>query len=198
MTHLYVRNIICFPKEPPTSLENEKGDRIMFDINSVNALSQGQNQFWLLVMDDYKHYCWNFFLPYKDDFLQVMLQWLRQATSRYKIKVKCFRCDNADENKSFQSMLKKKWKHYIKFEYTAPNTPQQNGNIERKFVTFYGKIRSILNAAGFPVFLGSRLWSYAAKCVIQLENTIVDSSTMTASEKFADLIHNGLKFMYFW
>jgi hypothetical protein len=48
----------------------------------------------------------------------------------------------------------------------------------------YGKIRSVLNAAGFPAFLRSRLWSYAAKCVTQLENTIVDSSTMTASEKF--------------
>jgi transposase InsO family protein len=78
----------------------------------------------------------------------------------------------------------KKWKHYIKFEYTAPNTPQQNGKIERKFATLYGKIRSVLNAAGFPAFLHSRFWSYAAKCVTQLENTIVDSSTMTASEKF--------------
>jgi hypothetical protein len=42
-----------------------------------------------------------------------MLQWLRQVTSQYKIKVKCFWCHNAAENKSFQSLLKKKWKHYI-------------------------------------------------------------------------------------
>jgi hypothetical protein len=77
--------------------------------------------------------------------------------------------------------LKKKWKQYIKFEYTVPNTPQQNGT---NFVTLYGKIQSIRNAAGFPAFLRSRLWSYAAKCVTQLDNTIVDSSTMTASEKF--------------
>ena len=120
-----------------------------------------------------------FFLPHKDDLPQVMLQWLKQITSQ----VKCFRCDNAGENKSFQSLLKKKWKYYIKFEYTAPNTPQQNGKIERKFATLYGRIRFVLNAAGSPAFLRSRLWSYAAKCVTQLENTIVDSSTMTASEK---------------
>jgi hypothetical protein len=81
-------------------------------------------------------------------------------------------------------LLKKKWKHYIKFEYTTPDAPQQNGKFERKFATLYGKIQSVLNAAGFPAFLRSRLWSYAAKCVSQLENTIVDSSTMTASEKF--------------
>jgi hypothetical protein len=113
-----------------------------------------------------------------------LLQWLRQVTSQYKIKIKCFRCENACENKSFQSLLKKKWKHYIKFKYTAPNTPQQNGKIEHKFATLYEKIRSVLNAAGFQAILRSRLWSYAAKCVAQLENTIVNSSTMTASEKF--------------
>jgi hypothetical protein len=37
-----------FPKNkvPPTFLAKEKGDRIMFDVSSVNALSQGGNQFW--------------------------------------------------------------------------------------------------------------------------------------------------------
>ena len=49
-----------FPKEPPTFMAKEKGDRVMFDIGSVNALSQGGNQFWLLVTDDYTNYCWSF------------------------------------------------------------------------------------------------------------------------------------------
>jgi hypothetical protein len=62
--------------------------------------------------------------------------------------------------------------------------------MERKFATLYGKIRSVLNAAGFPTFLCSRLWSYAAKCVTQLENTIIDSSTMTASEKIKVKLDN--------
>jgi transposase InsO family protein len=81
------------------------------------------------------------------------LQWLRQVISKYKIKIECFRCDNAGENKSFQSLLKKKWKHYIKFEYTAPNTPQQNGKIERKFATLYGKIRSLMQLAFQPFYV---------------------------------------------
>jgi hypothetical protein len=56
--------------------------------------------------------------------------------------------------------------------------------LNTKFATLYRKIRSILNATGFPAFQRSRLWPYAAKCITPLENTIVDSSTMTASEKF--------------
>jgi hypothetical protein len=102
-----------FPKEPPMFLSKAKGDRIIFYISSVNAFSQGVNQFWLLITYDYTNYCWSFFLPHKYDLLQVMLQWLRQVTSQYKIKVKCFRCDIDGENKGFHSLLKKKWNNIL-------------------------------------------------------------------------------------
>jgi hypothetical protein len=55
------------PKEPPSFMAKDKGDRIMFDIRSVHVLSQGQNPFHLVIMDDYINYCWSFFLPQKDD-----------------------------------------------------------------------------------------------------------------------------------
>ena len=59
----------------------------MFDISSVNALSQGGNQFWLLIIDDYTNYCWSFFLPHEDDLPQVMLQWLKQVTPNIRLKL---------------------------------------------------------------------------------------------------------------
>jgi hypothetical protein len=45
--------IKIFPKEHQSFLAKEKGDRILFAISSVNALSQAGNKFWLLIMDDY-------------------------------------------------------------------------------------------------------------------------------------------------
>jgi hypothetical protein len=41
-----------FLKEPPSFTAKDKGDRIKFDISSVNTLSQRGNKFWLLIMDD--------------------------------------------------------------------------------------------------------------------------------------------------
>ena len=35
----------------------------------------------------------------------------------------------------------------LQFEYTARGTPQRNGRIERKFATFYGRIRACYTAA---------------------------------------------------
>ena len=37
----------------------------------------------------------------------------------------------------------------IKFEYTAPGTPQQNRVVERAFVTLIGRGRAMMNHAGF-------------------------------------------------
>jgi hypothetical protein len=69
-----------FQKKLSKFLAKYKGGRIMFDISSVNALSQGGNQFWLLVMDDHTNYCWSFFFPHKDDLPQLMLQWLAKTS----------------------------------------------------------------------------------------------------------------------
>ena len=44
-----------------------------------------------------------------------------------------------------------------KFEYTAVGTPQQNGRIERKFATLYGRVRSMMIDAGIKEELRQRL-----------------------------------------
>ena len=42
--------------------------------------------------------------------------------------------------------------HGIHFEYTMPSTPQQNGRVQRKFVTLFGRVHGILNDSGFDNF----------------------------------------------
>ena len=44
----------------------------------------------------------------------------------------------------------------IKFEFTAPNTPQQNGKAERKFATLKGRIRAMMNWGDFLRTLDKR------------------------------------------
>jgi hypothetical protein len=71
--------------------------------------------------------------------------------------------------------------HYeIQFEYTAPHTPQQNGRIERKSATLYGKIRALTTASQLPQNLRNDLWPHAAYLVTSLENTIVDQKGSTS------------------
>ena len=54
--------------------------------------------------------------------------------------------DNAGENKILAKSCDQN-EMGIKFEYTAPGTPQQNGVVEGAFVTLIGRGRAMMNHA---------------------------------------------------
>ena len=64
----------------------------------------------------------------------------------------------------------------IIFEYTAPGTPQQNGVVERAFVTVMGRARAMMNHAGFKMAKRQQLWCEAAQTATLLENILVQDS----------------------
>ena len=76
--------------------------------------------------------------------------------------MKIIRCDNAGENKVLERESDKN-ELGISFEYTAPGTPQQNGGVERTFVTVIGRARAMMNHAGFTTAKRQQLWCEAAQ-----------------------------------
>jgi hypothetical protein len=59
-----------------------------------------------------------------------------------------------------------------KFEYTAPDSPQQNRKIERKLATLYGRVRAMLNQAEFAAPLRGAIWAYCALHATRLDNIL--------------------------
>ena len=64
----------------------------------------------------------------------------------------------------------------IIFEYTAPGTPQQNGVVERAFVTVMGRARAMMNHAGFTMAKRQQLWCEAAQTATIRDNNLVQES----------------------
>jgi hypothetical protein len=114
-----------------------------------------------------------------DDLTVTMTAFVKIFPRTFDKNIVRFRCDNAGENKAFQAALKEDMPYEIQFEYTAPYTPQQNGRIERKFATLYGKIRALTTASQLRQKLRNDLWPHAALLVTSLENTIVDQKGST-------------------
>jgi transposase InsO family protein len=75
-----------------------------------------------------------------------MFDWLQLVKKEISLDVKCISSDNSGENKSFHQNVQRS-NDNIKFEFTAPGTPQKNGKVERAFATLYGKTRFMLNSA---------------------------------------------------
>ena len=90
------------------------------------------------------------------------------------------RCDNASGNKKLQEICEKEG-FGIQFEYTTPDTPQYNGQIERKFATLYARVRSILNSARVPKEMRSKLW---AEATTQENMYVSETKSMSSFNKF--------------
>jgi hypothetical protein len=58
----------------------------------------------------------------------------------------------------------------VKFEFSGPRTPQRNGKVERKFQTFFGRIRAMLNSSGLKDNLRSGVRAECAMTVTFLSN----------------------------
>jgi transposase InsO family protein len=82
------------------------------------------------------------------------------------------RCDNSGKNKALQHTIQQKGMN-IKFEFTSPGTPQQNGRVERKFSILYDYVRSLLNKAGVTPELRASLWAEAANHATNIINALV-------------------------
>jgi hypothetical protein len=94
--------------------------------------------------------------------------------------LKFIRCDDAGENVSMKSDHDIK-SFGVKFEFSGPRTPQRNGKVERKFQTFFGRIRSMLNGAGLTGDLRNKIWAECAMTTTYLANIRSSKSNLKST-----------------
>jgi transposase InsO family protein len=88
----------------------------------VAYISIGSNKYGLVIVDDYSHFTWVFFLQDKSETQEVIKKFLKMAQNEFDAKVKKIRSDNGTEFKNTQveDFLDKEC---IKHEFLAPYTP---------------------------------------------------------------------------
>src|SRR5688500_3273886 len=102
------------------------------DIASVKKKSKGGSKFWLLVVDNCTRMKWSKFLKRKSDLSSAMTNLIDEIEDQAGHKIKILRCNNAAKNLIFQRSSIENRKG-VKFKFTATQTPQQNGVVERAF-----------------------------------------------------------------
>ncbi|KAG7344884.1 integrase core domain containing protein [Nitzschia inconspicua] len=141
------------------------------DTASINKPSMGSKKFWFLFVDGFSDHTISCFGKHKSDLMKVGIDMLLDLKTQ-NVMVKTIRCDNAGENKMLEQACKIQGLQIV-FEYTAPGTPQQNGVVERKFATLFGKVRSMNNGAGLHDTFQQQLWAEEANCATDLECLLV-------------------------
>jgi uncharacterized protein YpmS len=87
-----------------------------------------------------KNCIWRYFLSAKSELPSTVISWIHAFQKEHDVEVRFLRCDNSGENNRLQQELAADTKLNIKFEFTAPYSPQQNGKIERKITTLWGNL----------------------------------------------------------
>jgi transposase InsO family protein len=146
------------------------GQRIFIDISKLSTPSIGGSTHWMLIVDDCSDYTWSYFLKHKSDTTTVLHNFISQMRN-IQHPVQIIRCDNSGENQRLATDLKSSGSA-IKFEFTAPATPQQNGRVEQKFAILYRYMRSFLNQAKLPDNLRHKLWAEAASHSTDIINSL--------------------------
>jgi transposase InsO family protein len=112
----------------------------------VAYLSIGGSKYGLIVVDDFSHFTWVFFLQDKSETQGTLKRFPRRAQNEFELKVKKIRSDNGSEFKNLQveEFLEEEG---IKHEFSAPYTPQQNGVVEKKNRTLIDMARTRIQDA---------------------------------------------------
>ncbi|MCP4747478.1 MAG: transposase family protein, partial [Desulfobacteraceae bacterium] len=139
---------------------------------------------WLLVLDDCTDNGFSYFLKEKSQTSAVLIPFLKSLERHFGRAVKFIRCDNSGENQAFCNACAKEGLG-IEFEFTAPGTPQQNGRVERKFATLWGRMRAMMAGADFSLTMKQLLWCEAANTVTDLDNFYAtEGSSLGSAVKF--------------
>jgi transposase InsO family protein len=85
----------------------------------IAYISIGGNKYGLVIVDDYSHFTWVFFLQDKSENQEVLKKFLKRAQNKFDAKVKKIRSDNDTEFKNTQveDFLNE---YGIKHEFSAP------------------------------------------------------------------------------
>lgn len=145
-----------------------KGERLFVDTSGPYKKSLAKNSFWVLVVDDYTRKAWSYFVDKKSKVKEVV-EALLEKLSGCGVTVQYIRCDNAGENDALKVACEAKG---ITMEFTAPNTPQMNGVVERKFVTIRDKALAMMLAAKLTDERQGELWTEAVNTATKLDNAV--------------------------
>jgi transposase InsO family protein len=111
---------------------------------SVAYINIGGNKYGLVIINDYSCFTWVFFLQDKSEAQEVLKKFLRRAENKFDAKVKKIRSDNDTEFKNTQ-VEDFTDEEDIKYEFSAPYTPQQNGVAKKKNRTLIEMARTMLD-----------------------------------------------------
>jgi len=125
-------------------MATKPGEQLYMDLTGPFPLSLGGSRYDAKIVDQFSRKPWGGHLRTKDQVYNILKKHLVYLKGK-GITTQYLRCDNASEQGNKLVDLCKSYG--ITMEYTAPNTPQQNGIVEQKIAMNRDRVNAMLLAA---------------------------------------------------
>jgi hypothetical protein len=118
-------------------------DLLHLDIWTSPVISVSGSKYYLVILDDFTHYLWNFLLKQKSDTLTTLSNFFAYVATQFSCTVKAIQCINRRglDNSSTQTFLLSKG---AQLQMSCPYTSPKNGKAERIIRTINNVIRTLL------------------------------------------------------
>jgi len=150
----------------------------LLDISFVQEKSFDRSKYWLLAINDATDFFLSKFMKSKDQTSTTMVSLIWDLKNEEGVVVKKICCNNVGENVAFQQNTKKEGLG-LNFKFMACTTPQQNGRVECKFATLFGRVQLMLNLARLvnaSKDLHKGLWAECTNTTTKMENAATRSN----------------------
>ncbi|GJW94925.1 retrovirus-related pol polyprotein from transposon TNT 1-94 [Tanacetum coccineum] len=151
----------------------------------MQVASINRKKYILVIMDDYLRYTWTIFLHSKDEIPEVLKDFLTMIQRNLQAPVISIRTDRGTEflNKTLNAFFKQEG---IEHQTFTPQTPEQNGIVERRNHTLVEAAQTMLSASKLPLFF----WAEAITTACYTQNR---SIIIPTHEKMAYHVINDRK-----
>ncbi|GJU95528.1 putative reverse transcriptase domain-containing protein [Tanacetum coccineum] len=143
-------------------------------IESIN-----RKKYILVIVDDYSRYTWTHFLRFKDETLEVLIDFLKMIQRGLHAQVITVRTNRGTEflNKTLQTYFKEGISH----QTTIAQTPEQNGVVERRNCTLVEVARTMLLSSKLPLFFWAKSIATVIIFVISVSSDSSEESVRTST-----------------
>nr|GEV36160.1 hypothetical protein [Tanacetum cinerariifolium] len=123
-----------------------------------------------LIVDDYSRYTWTYFLRFKDEIHEVLINFLRLVQRGLQAQVRIVRTDKGTEflNQTLHAYFATEG---IPQQTFVARTPEQNGVVERRNRTLIEAARTMLSATKVPLFFWAK--AIATTCFTQNRSLVI-------------------------
>lgn len=123
--------------------------------------------YFLTIVDDFTRSTWTFLIPTKQHVYKLIENFIAYASTQFNHKGQIIRSDNGTEffNQILDPIIAK---HGIVHQSSCPQTPQQNGLVERKHKHLLEVTRALKFQSGVP----SSFWGHCLLAATYLINRL--------------------------